>query len=498
MNALDKLGSALDRAIGLFAPGQEVKRRLHRKAADQLRYAAAKTTRLTGSWLPADQDVNSLIASSSPVIRARVRQLTRDFPYFAAAVNRLVVLHVGQGIPFQSRVRGTGGKLDKTIIDRIEDAFKRWADEADVAGKLHLNDMMRLAKRQDLEAGEFLVVKVRDRRPGRFLPLALQMVEADWLTDIGVNPNKNNKLSQGIEYDPQNGRVAAYHLADPEHYGQTKRIGARDVIHGFEVVRPGQLRGVSPFAPAVLLAHDLGDYMDAEIDAAKMAAKWLAFVETANPAGFQGVRTEISETGKKIEELENAIIEYLLPGEEVKLSSHKRPGDSFEPFVKLLLRMIAVTVGISYELLSGDYVGINYSNLRGIRNDVIQQTKPGFDRHVRQFCRPVFEAFMDEAVMNNKLDLPGYFRDRERYLRCAWIWPGMESPDPLRESKANIEQVKNGLRSPQEIAAARGRDLEEIYDEIAEAERLAEEKGLKFEKTSTALAQNPASLGASE
>jgi putative protease len=52
------------------------------------------------------------------------------------------------------------------------------------------------------------------------------------------------------------------------------------VLHGFQMLRPGQLRGVTPFAPAIMLAKDMGDYTGAEIDAAKLAAKWLAFVKS--------------------------------------------------------------------------------------------------------------------------------------------------------------------------------------------------------------------------
>lgn len=45
----------------------------------------------------------------------------------------------------------------------------------------------------------------------------------------------------------------------------------------------------------------------------------------------------------------------------------------------------------------------------------------------------------------------------------------MESPDPLKEINAFRAEVALGVRSPQEIATRRGRDYDEVVDEIAEA-----------------------------
>ena len=114
-------------------------------------------------------------------------------------------------------------------------------------------------------------------------------------------------MKQGIEYDPATGRVVAYYLADPEGFGKGERVPAENVIHGFKTLRPGQLRGISPYAPGVLLAKDLQDLMDAELDASKMAAKYLALVKTLDPTFRQTAvgATVDPASGKKIEELEN-------------------------------------------------------------------------------------------------------------------------------------------------------------------------------------------------
>ena len=72
-------------------------------------------------------------------------------------------------------------------------------------------------------------------------------------------------------------------------------------------------------------------------------------------------------------------------------------------------------------------------------------------RHIRQFCIPTTLPFFDSAVLTGKLDLPGYYINRAPWVRSEWQPPGMEPIDPLRESKANIDDVNAVHRSPIEI-----------------------------------------------
>jgi len=496
----------IDSAIATVSPLRGLRRSMLREQLKQRSsplYAAAKTTRLTGAWSLVSHDVNTIIGASSPAVRARVRQLIRDFPYLARAANILVDYSVGTGITYQNATHSLDGELNRKVIRQIEDAVRWWMDEADIAGKLHYNEMMRLAKRQDVEAGEFLIVKSYPKNRNQYLPYALQMYEADWLTSahdtyLSQHNDAGTTTRQGIEYETATGRVIGYWFKDPVHGGRDQYVAAKDVVHGFQTLRPQQLRGISPFAPGVLLATDLADYMDAEIDGAKMASKYLAFVTSNNPGLRQDLLTMTEATNdgqtKKIEELENAIIEYLNPGEEVEMASSNRPGNTFTPFVRLLLTMLAVTTGAPYELLSGDYQGMNFATMRIARNDFTQQLRPICTRHIMQFGMPTVITAIDMAVMTGKISLPGYWQNRRRYHACEWQPPGMDAVDPLREAKSQIEAITFGLQSPQEVARARGKDLENIYAEILAAKKLAEEYGLAFDVARTNQKSNPAAI----
>ena len=491
-----KIGSAVDSVISVFSPSAGIQRQVARHQFNKIRsnlYAAAKITKSTGPWAPVNSSVNLLVAASAPAVRARVRQLVRDFPYFARAVNSLVDYTVGEGIMFQSRIKDAQGKLDNRRIQQTEDVFSFWADQADYTGKLHFYEMMRLAKRQDAETGEYILVKRNDTRSRRYIPYCLQMVEADWLTSMGAVPGvKSNEIDQGVEFEKDTGRVVALHFSDPENFLKTERVTVENVIHGFESLRPGQRRGISPFAPGVLVADDLASLMDSEIDGAKMASKWLALVKSTNPLERQINGISTGDYGEKIEELENAIIEYLRPGEDVELTSNPRPGANFTPFVRLILCMFSVTTGIPYEILSGDYQGMNYSTGKMIRNDFKHVLRPLWMRHIRQFCMPVVLPFFESAVLSGKLSFPNFFTNPAPWVRSEWQPPGTESIDPQRESKANADDIALALKSPQEIIKARGRDPEAVVKEIAAFNQLCEDNGVSRQEISTALANNPA------
>ena len=182
------------------------------------------------------------------------------------------------------------------------------------------------------------------------------------------SPRAGSKRGRGIKYDTETGRILGYWFADPGGGRSEKYVPAESIIHGpFQTLRPQQLRGISSFAPGVLLAQDLADYMDSEIDGAKMGAKWLAFVTTSNPESWQAglpTATVGSDQNAKIEEMANTIIEYLRPGEKVELAASNRPGNTFQPFVRLLLTMLSITTGAPYELISGDYQGMNFSTAK--------------------------------------------------------------------------------------------------------------------------------------
>jgi lambda family phage portal protein len=460
-------------------------------------YAAGRVTRTNG-WSPVDPQINDLIRMSSPNVRARVRQLVRDFPYFARAVRLIADYSIGDGVDFQSKILDSNGNLLEKPSRLTEDGWKRFGDEADISRKLHLEEMSRLASYQDSECGEFFIIKHLLKDPKRYVPLALQMVEPDWLTSHNATPvGSRNTVDQGLEYNTDTGEIIAAHFEDPNSWGRPMRITADRFLHGFETLRPGQLRGISGFAPGVVITDDLKEVMEGEVDAAKYASKWLALI-TKDPSSIMNQMPGaggFTDQGTPIEYLENAIIEYLRPGEKVEFPANNRPSANFPPFVRLILTMFAITTGIPLELLSGDYKGLNMAVTKVIRADFAHSLIPLKGRRIRQFYAPLHREVMDLSVLHDRLPFRDYFSNPYPYLRCKWYPPVMEPVDKLKDSKADIDNINAALECPQDVVARRtGREYEDVIKDIAKAREIRERHGVTVQEVSTALANNPAAV----
>jgi len=478
--------------IRYFAPQLALKREIARRELGSISrsetYTAADTNRLTGPWNPSNSNSNDIIAASRGTVSSRMRELVRNFPPFIRAVNRSVDFTVGSGIVFQSKAETPKGEIDEKSSKAIEDAYNRWEDEADISGKLHLHEMQRLSKRAEVADGEFLIVKRLLDDPKRFIPLALQIYETDWLSTANDN---NENIHQGIEYDPNTYAVRAYHMQNPDSWYSTTvdRIPAEQVVHGFKMDRPGQLRGITPFVGAMTFANDFDDYINAKIDKAKMAAKWLFIVES-----MTGRKHDYSsENGQKIEEVENCVVENLRAGETITLASDPTNVD-IEPMIRLLFQLISIVTDVPFEILTGDYRGMNFTTLKASNNHFEFSLEPVKTRFVWQFCNPIALSFLEIAQYSGALNLPGYWQDPYRFQKMQWQPPRMPETDPLKETKAAADSVTAKLSSPQSHILRRGNDPQGVLKEWKQWNEWLKKYGVTTEEISTALANNPAKI----
>ncbi|MCA3574950.1 MAG: phage portal protein, partial [Aestuariivirga sp.] len=97
----------LDRVIGAVAPAAGLKRVRQRQALRLMQrvYEGARSGRRTDGWITAGSGANAEIGPASSRLRERSRDLVRNNPYAAKAVNALVSNLVGTGIVPRARSR---------------------------------------------------------------------------------------------------------------------------------------------------------------------------------------------------------------------------------------------------------------------------------------------------------------------------------------------------------------------------------------------------------
>ena len=104
---------------------------------------------------------------------------------------------------------------------------------------------------------------------------------------------------------------------------------------------------------------------------------------------------------------------------------------------------------------------------------------------VHQLCRPVWAAWLKQAVLAGAIEAPGFARGgaakRRQYLQVKWIPQGWQWVDPEKEFKAMLLAIRAGLMSRSEAISAFGYDAEDVDRELAADNQRADDLGLIFD-----------------
>jgi lambda family phage portal protein len=440
-------------------------------------YDGAGHGKRLGNWYPSNSSVNALLASSLSTLRTRSHDIVRKNPYAANAVDSIVSNCIGTGIKPQSKSK------DPEFRKRIQQLWLDWTDEADSAGLADFYGLQALVLRSVIECGECFVRMKIDKKNST-VPLKLQVLESEHLdSSKDMTLPNGNVIRSGIEFDKSGKRVAYYLYR--EHPGDSSfaslesvRIPASEILHIYKPLRPGQIRGEPWLSNVLLKLHELDQYEDAELVRKKTAAMFAGFVTRLDPDSDIFGEHDANEHGTAFAGLEPGTMQFLDPGEDVKFSSPADVGGTYEAFIKQQLRAVAVGLGISYEMLTGDLSSVNYSSIRA--GLVEFRRKCGALQHnlmVFQFCRPVWNRWLELAILSDTVDVP----NDPTFSLVKWIPPGFAWVDPQKEVISQLNAVKAGFKSRTEVISEFGYDIEEIDDEIRKERQREKEMGLVFD-----------------
>jgi len=456
--------------MGLFDIFKRRKKTVKKKRG----FDAADINRFVYMWLQELRNINEDLKAGLPRLKARARDLFQNNDYVRKYIKLVSTNVVGhQGILLQMKVVDQNGKPDKVANDLIEKAWRKWTKrgECDVTGLYSWVDLQRIFIETVARDGEVFV---------RFVPgysnsfkFAIQVLEAD-IIDVDYNQqfDNGNKVIMGVEVNKWN-KPVAYWIKEDKQSGR-KRISADEAFLAFIPERPGQVRGYPWFTTAILDLKHLDAYEEAELIAARIAASKMGFYVTESGDEF----TETEEKQALVREVEPGIFEELPAGVKLEMFDPKHPPTTFAEFIKAKLRTIAAGMNVSYHSLSGDLESVNYSSIRAGSLEERETWKSVQAWMINTFCQPVFERWLKHCLNFGLINLPaGKF---DKFNAPSWHPRRWDWVDPLKDVQASILALNTGLVSRTELAANRGRDLEELLEEIENEKKLLAEKGLYF------------------
>ena len=315
---------------------------------------------------------------------------------------------------------------------------------------------------------------------GYTLPFQIQVLEADFLdTNIDGPLSNGNYAIQGVEFDLRGQRVA-YYLFDQHPgsltYGMSvgysgKRVSADFVAHVARVDRPGQVRGITWFAPVIVRMKDFADYTDAQLLRQKIAACFGAFVTTSDGEGptsdDQGNPLTTTPSGIPVEGMEPGLINYMREGESVSFATPPMVTD-FGPYSNITLHEIAAGLGVTYEAMTGDLSQATYS---GGRLGHLE-----FDRSIDSWRWNMLAPQMLDPIEDWTVEAANVVTGSTEPFTLDWTPPERILIDVAMENEASKDAIRNGLSSRSEEVRKRGLDPvkldQEIADDNARADRL--------------------------
>jgi len=477
------LARAVDSVVGLVAPSTSHKmRRKRMETAAMLAFEAAVVDRM----MPREQanSADNEVLPQLETMRARSRRQTQNDSHADSAVQVYVDAVVGPGIKPQSAatVEATGETTDTVDQWRkqCELYFNDWSERmADSSGHGNFYDLQALVARTRKVDGECFTHTVI----GGDQTLSIEIIDADRIS----NPNHQQDstgLRAGIVVDPKllpvGYWVTVSESNEQSHHFTVKHtfIPATDgdlsvMQHHYRRLRPAQSRGYPDSASAAQYTEHLHQYLKAEIIGARAAANYAMFIKksvNASDAEIMPVIDSMDGQSETVyhERLEAGTIAYLNEGEEPVAFNPNRPGAA-DSFVIRMLRAIAASHGMSYERMTRDYGGMNYSSMRGL----LKEEQRGFDRDrsllTRQFCSPVWRNVIRHGVQTGAITPPRTYMDNpDVWLSARWIPPAMGWVDPHKEIAAAKEAIEANLSTPWHEAGRAGLDPIEVLERKAD------------------------------
>ena len=447
---------------------------------------ASVTRRETNTWNPAATDADSASVPDLARLRARSRDAVRNQPLAGGAISTTVTNVVGSGLSLQPTIDAdylgmTPDQADAWQV-HTEREFALWAESRHCSLNRGLNffGLQELAFRSTMENGDVFSNLPQKAAPGFPYRTRIQLIEADRV----CNPNfgfDSPNLVAGVEKD-DDGAPVAYHCLR-QHPGNwlyvtgkswtwdrltawNPRTGLPNVVHLYRHLRTDQSRGLPMLSPVIEPLKMLGRYQEHVLMAAAVAALFSVFVKTQGTQGLGNMLPPVGGSPVVTSAIPQATINDirlgsgniidLQPGEEVAFADPKVPNSNFDPFFLAIVRQIGVGLEIPFEILIKHYTA-SYSAARAAMLDAWKFFLSRRTWLADNFCQPIYEVWLAEAVALGRIAAPGFFADpliRKAYCGALWNGPGKGMINEKEESLAMEKRIELGVTTAEEETQA--------------------------------------------
>lgn len=464
---------------------------------------ASLTKKTLKTFVPRHYSAKEDIDRNLATLRDRAHDLVINSPVGCAAVNAQTTNVIGAGLKVFPRIKhsvlGVTPEYAREWSRKTKQEFELWANSAlgcDFLRRNNFYELQNISFSSYLTDGDsFCLFRRREPTIDNPYSLRLQLIESQRVSNPVMNGGamsynnvemkrlgSNNRIINGIEVDAD-GSVVAIWVSNriwneptsltPEltwkrirWYGY--RTGCRNLLHICHDTRPDQFRGVPLLAPVIETLKQISRYGDAELSSAIVKSFFSVFFVQLNSAKnydlneMLGIDNEVKEEDKgkpcvDVSEykLGSATVAGLPVGVDVKAIDSNNAQSTFEPFMSAFLKQVGAAVNIPYEVLMKNFTA-SYSASRAAllqAADEFRQRKAWF---IQDFCAPVYEQFLAEAVALGRIKAEGFFDDpikRAAWSNADWYNEASHLLDVTKEVEGARMRIALGLSTHAKEAA---------------------------------------------
>ncbi len=444
-----------------------------------MQFKGAQTNRLLGSDNLTLTEPTYDYTRDWQALAARAIDLVSNDPFAAAMVNaKLISTHGPKGL----RRRSLASLTDDSKTSDAERTLRRAIEAAldccrgrswDAAGLLTRKEMSLALDWLATVIGDAFAIRVfAPTRPGARTATAWRLIRPERVQNPKDQANNKN-FYHGLELDDE-GHIIAIHVAtyNVGTWGQisdrqTTRIpwygpdGTPNVAwrKGFTV--PGMLRGVSMFAPMLLLTKQLAGTIEAHVTAkrAQACVPVIYFVEDPEEAAKGQRQDAILGANTKFNPL---TVYYAKIGSLVQFPTMNFNGQDFEAFMGVCFRVLCSVWQMPVEVALCQMGEASLSSARaGL--DQLDRTAQGWqDDAIEQVEIPFDQSIIAEQLLRGAI-IPGA-AGPQALEACRYTRPPKYSTDRKKDADTATTLIAAG-RSKTAVFAEFGWDFEDEVEE---------------------------------
>ena len=431
-------------------------------------------------WTPLHFSATSDIDMNLRPLRDRAFDLATNSAMGAAAIETMVSGVLGSGLKVfptpNFDILGISAEDARAFSKRVQLEFELFAQSlyCDYCRRNNFYELQRIALQSALIDGDSFCVFKRNFSSGNPYTLRLQILESQRvsnpltsggaaLSTVEMQLPNGNKIVNGVEVD-RGGRLMAIHVSNkiwneptsltPDLKWQRVKIfgenGYRNVLHICHDTRPEMYRGAPLLSPVVETLKQVGRFADAELSSAIIKSFFsLFFTQDETNFNLNQILPQEDEFDLTQYKLGAGTLNRLPRGVKVQSVEANNAQSTFDSFFNNFAKQIGASVGLPFEVLLKNFQS-SYSASRAALLQAEQTFKERRASFVQDFCAPIYENFLTEAICTGRIDAPGFFDDplkKFAWLNADWRREIMGSIDALKDANAARIRILTGISS---------------------------------------------------